>query len=102
MGSYKKKNRMGQRARKQMMERENAKSTGKPVRKQFDSNRKSFPQHKQNRPKFDDRKKGKFGESKKAEPKVDKNLHPSWQAKQKLKAQQGITEFSGTKITFED
>jgi len=34
--------------------------------------------------------------------KVDENLHPSWQAKQKQKAQQSITGFSGTKITFDD
>ena len=34
--------------------------------------------------------------------KVDETLHPSWQAKQKQKAQQGIGGFAGTKITFED
>jgi len=39
------------------------------------------------------------GQSKKG---VDKSLHPSWVAKQTMKAKQGITSFSGTKITFDD
>ena len=33
---------------------------------------------------------------------VDVNLHPSWQAKQRQKAQQSISGFAGTKITFDD
>lgn len=32
--------------------------------------------------------------------KVDESLHPSWQAKQRLKSQQGLSVFTGTKITF--
>jgi len=33
---------------------------------------------------------------------VDVNLHPSWQAKQRQKVQQSISGFAGTKITFDD
>ena len=32
----------------------------------------------------------------------DSNLHPSWLEKQKIKQKQGITEFGGTRITFDE
>ena len=32
----------------------------------------------------------------------DSNLHPSWLAKQKIKQKQGVTEFGGTRITFDE
>jgi len=89
----KKKNRMGQRARKKLIEREHAKTmTSKS--KYGERNRTAQGARrggKNTRPKMES----------KTKVVEDEKLHPSWKAKQKLKTQQGISEFSGTKIVFE-
>lgn len=89
----KKKNRMGQRRRKMLVERSHVKTmTEKSKGRQGSRPRQSSNVHKRTK---------LLGISKK-DIINDEKLHPSWKAKQKLKSQQGITEFSGTKITFDD
>jgi len=89
----KKKNRMGQRRRKKLVERQQIKTMAEKSK-----------QHRGSRSRLSSNgnKRTKLPESNKTQVMSDEKIHPSWKAKQKLKSQQGITEFSGTKITFDD
>ncbi|KAJ3187258.1 hypothetical protein HK101_009409 [Irineochytrium annulatum] len=80
----KEKNRMGQRARRQLWERQFGKNANH-VKKQLMESRNEA------------KKPSSQGNAARLPAKKDSGLHPSWQAKQK---ERGIKEFAGKKITF--
>ncbi|KAJ3110016.1 hypothetical protein HK100_003175 [Physocladia obscura] len=73
-----KKNRMGQRARQQIWEKEYGKNANHMLKKKIEP------------PAF----------KKPAPQKIEENLHPSWAAKRAQKQQAGPVEFSGKKVVF--
>ncbi|XP_057303461.1 serum response factor-binding protein 1-like [Hydractinia symbiolongicarpus] len=101
-----KKNRMGQRQRKKLLETRLGKRPNSNIstkdRRDRNFSRKPLFSRRSNSGGFRKQDVEHKTRRVKTEKKdVDKTLHPSWQAKQKQKAQQHIVAFAGTKITFD-
>lgn len=101
-----KKNRMGQRQRKKLLETRLGKRPNSNIstkdRRDRNFNRKPLFSRRSNSGGFKKQDVEHKTRRVKTEKKdVDTTLHPSWQAKQKQKAQQHIVAFAGTKITFD-
>ena len=109
----KKKNRMGQRQRKRLLNQSQSEGkrhkTGQLNRKSHQSRSKFRNSHTNDKPKafISIRKHSHNTHSLKRNVRSTKiikdfSLHPSWLAKQKIKQKQGISEYSGTRITFDE
>ncbi|OQS03134.1 hypothetical protein THRCLA_04560 [Thraustotheca clavata] len=111
LGENKKKNRPGQRARKQKALMLEAIKSGKPLVGNGNYREKKAVPPKHKKPKATSDSKPKHSEApkkpekfKRPEPAVDKTSHPSWAAKQALKDKEkvDIQAFAGKKVVFDD